>query len=86
MLTHTSDPWVEMLVTAFPGFPRTLVIRLDHAWQEHQRQLLSLSSHSQQIRAQHSGHYIHLEEPELVAHAIRSMVDLARQSGGMQAS
>lgn len=79
VLTHTPDCWIDMLVTEFPGFPRELAIRLEQAWQEQQYQLLQLSSRSQQIIAPHSGHYIHLEEPELVVNAIRSMVELARQ-------
>lgn len=83
VLTHASEAWIEMLVAAFPGFPRTLATRLDHAWQEHQQQLLSLSSHSQLLRAQHSGHYIHLEEPELVVHAICTLINLVRQDRSM---
>jgi pimeloyl-ACP methyl ester carboxylesterase len=79
VLTHTSDSWIEMLVTGFPGFPRELATRLEQTWQEQQRQLLPLSSHSRQMVAQHSGHYIHLEEPELVVNAIRSVVELARR-------
>jgi pimeloyl-ACP methyl ester carboxylesterase len=79
VLTHASDPWIDMLVTAFPGFPRELATKLEQAWQEQQRQLLPLSSRSQQLIAPHSGHYIHLEEPELVVNAIRSVVELARR-------
>jgi pimeloyl-ACP methyl ester carboxylesterase len=79
VLTHTSDRWIDMLVKAFPGFPRELATRLEQAWQEQQRQLLPLSSRSQQMIAAHSGHDIHLEEPELVVNAIRSVVELARR-------
>lgn len=28
VLTHASDPWIDMLVTAFPGFPRMLATKL----------------------------------------------------------
>ncbi|EFH84620.1 alpha/beta fold hydrolase [Ktedonobacter racemifer] len=79
VLTHTSEVWIEMLMTEFPGFPRELATRLEQAWQEGQRHLLLLSSQSVQMVAQHSGHYIHHEEPELVVHAIRQVVDLVRK-------
>ncbi len=79
VLTHSSERWIDMLVTAFPGFPRELAVRLEHAWQEQQHQLLPLSSQSRQMVAQQSGHYIHLEEPELVVNAIRSVVELVRR-------
>lgn len=79
ILTHTSQQWIEMLTTNFPGVPLALATRLEHAWQEFQQRLLHLSSRSQQMIAQHSGHYIHLEEPELVVHAIRSVIELSQQ-------
>lgn len=79
VLTHTSEVWIEMLMTGFPGFPRELATSLEQAWQEGQRHLLSLSSQSAQMVARHSGHYIHHEEPELVVDAIRHMVHLARK-------
>jgi pimeloyl-ACP methyl ester carboxylesterase len=79
VLTHTSEIWIEMLITGFPNFPRELATRLEQAWQEGQRHLLPLSSQSVQIVAQRSGHYIHHEEPELVVQAIRHVVDLARK-------
>jgi pimeloyl-ACP methyl ester carboxylesterase len=79
VLTHTSEIWIEMVITGFPRFPRELATRLEQAWQEGQRHLLPLSSQSVQMVAQHSGHYIHHEEPELVVHAIRHVVDLARK-------
>lgn len=79
VLTHTSDVWIQMLMAEFPGVPRELARRLEHAWQEGQRHLLSLSSHSVQKVARRSGHSIHHEEPELVVDAIRSVVHLARK-------
>jgi pimeloyl-ACP methyl ester carboxylesterase len=79
VLTHASGPWIEMLVAAFPGVPPALVARLDQAWQEQQRQLVQLSARGRLLVAHHGGHYIHLDEPELVVGAIRSMIELARQ-------
>jgi thioesterase domain-containing protein len=44
-------------------------------WQEMQVELLSLSSDSRQIIAGESEHNIHLQQPELVIDAIRSVVE-----------
>ena len=79
ILTHTSQQWIEMLTTNFSGIPLEVATRLEHAWQESQQHLLHLSSRSQQMIAHRSGHYIHLEEPELVVNAIHSVVDLYRR-------
>ena len=80
MIRYVALGRIDRWVTAFPGFPRELAIRLEHAWQEQQQQLLPLSSQSRQMVAHHSGHYLQLEEPELVVNAIRSVVELARRS------
>jgi pimeloyl-ACP methyl ester carboxylesterase len=44
-----------------------------------QADLLSLSSNSKQIIARHSGHHIQLEEPALVAGAIKQVVNAVRR-------
>ncbi len=43
-------------------------------WHTLQKELLNLSSNSRQIIAERSGHYIQLEQPELVIDAITSML------------
>ncbi|HZU69043.1 MAG TPA: alpha/beta hydrolase [Ktedonobacteraceae bacterium] len=43
-------------------------------WHELQRDLCTLSPQSQQIIAEKSGHYIQLDQPELVINAIKSLV------------
>ncbi|SRR5579875_1228976 len=43
-------------------------------WHRLQRDLLTLSPESQQIMAEESGHYIQLDQPELVIEAIKSLV------------
>jgi pimeloyl-ACP methyl ester carboxylesterase len=45
------------------------------AWMEMQTELLSLSSDSRQIKANKSGHYVQLEQPELVIEAVRSLIN-----------
>ncbi len=48
--------------------------QIQEAWQGFQRDLASLSSNSTHIVAEHSTHYIQLDQPELVINAIRSVV------------
>lgn len=43
-------------------------------WQEFQRDQVTLSTNGRQVVAGHSGHYIQLEQPELVIEAIKSIV------------
>ena len=49
-------------------------------WQEWQTELLQLSSTSQQLFAENSGHIIQLDEPEAAVAAILQMVEQVRQS------
>ncbi|XSG76299.1 alpha/beta fold hydrolase [Herpetosiphon llansteffanensis] len=46
----------------------------EQVWDELQRELTQLSSNSQQQIAEHSGHYIHLDQPELVIEAVEWVV------------
>jgi pimeloyl-ACP methyl ester carboxylesterase len=47
-------------------------------WQQWQTELLELSSSSQQLFAENSGHNIQIEQPEAAVAAILKMVELAR--------
>jgi pimeloyl-ACP methyl ester carboxylesterase len=53
--------------------------RFEHGWQALQRSWLALSTNSRQTLAQHSGHYVQLDRPELVIGAIREEIGLARE-------
>jgi hypothetical protein len=50
-------------------------------WDALQHDLATLSSNSQQSVAQHSGHYIQLDRPDLAITAIQSVWQQAHQSG-----
>ncbi len=52
----------------------------DVSWQEWQKELLQLSSNSQQLFAEHSGHNVQLDEPGAAVAAILKMVELVRQT------
>lgn len=43
-------------------------------WMKLQKDLLSLSSNSQQVMASKSGHMVHHEEPEIIVKAIKEMI------------
>jgi pimeloyl-ACP methyl ester carboxylesterase len=49
-------------------------------WQEWQTELLQLSSNSQQLFAENSGHNIEFDEPDAAVVAIVKMVELVRQA------
>ena len=59
---------------AIPGFSETENQQAWHAWNEMQSKLLLLSSNSRQIIANESEHNVHLQQPELVIDAIRSVI------------
>src|SRR5262249_61905800 len=53
-------------------------------WLDLQDDLARLSSRSEHIIAEHSGHYIHHDEPDLVVDVIHKMVDAARTAPAPQ--
>lgn len=70
VVTHDPQRMMEM-----PGLSAQVNQKADMAWQEAQRQLLSLSTDSELIVATGSGHNIHLERPELIAEIIHDLVE-----------
>ena len=59
----------------FVGVSDTENAQYEETWQQLQIELLNLSSNSKQIIAEESGHYIHLDQPDLVVAAIREIGD-----------
>lgn len=49
----------------------------EQEWQEMQKELVALSSESRQIIAKESGHYIQLQQPDLVIDAVEQIVESA---------
>jgi pimeloyl-ACP methyl ester carboxylesterase len=66
--------------TPQPDIPEDLVEPTNNAWQQMQKELAQLSTHSTHVIAKNSGHYIQLDRPDLVIEAVRNVVDHARQS------
>jgi hypothetical protein len=50
-------------------------------WPEWQAELLQLSSNSQQLFAEHSGHNIQYDQPQAAVAAILQMVQQVREMG-----
>jgi pimeloyl-ACP methyl ester carboxylesterase len=48
----------------------------DPGWEQLQAELSSISAHSQHVIADHAGHYIQYDEPELVIKAIRELLEV----------
>jgi pimeloyl-ACP methyl ester carboxylesterase len=52
--------------------------RLQALWQEMHRELMQQSSKATQILVETSGHFIQREQPEVIASAIRQMLETVR--------
>jgi pimeloyl-ACP methyl ester carboxylesterase len=50
-------------------------------WQATQREMASLSTRGRLLVAEHSGHTIQLEQPELVIAVVRQTLEQSRTSG-----
>ncbi len=59
--------------------PPELAANLDKVGLDLQKEYVSLSTDSSLILAEHSGHFIHQDEPQVVIDAILKLVDKARQ-------
>ena len=79
MMTHTwgpppaldSIPLTVLTATRQPGSVKPV-------WTQMQDELAALSRHSKHVMAEQAGHYVHLDEPDLVVQAIRDLVRRCR--------
>ena len=56
-----------------------VIRQVNLGWQQMQTELASLSSNGNRVVAEQSGHYIHLQQPQLVSDAIKQVVADARK-------
>jgi pimeloyl-ACP methyl ester carboxylesterase len=61
------------------GLPSDLVTRREQAWRQVQCDLAALSSQSVHLIAEHSGHQINEEQPDMVVEGIRYALALVRE-------
>jgi hypothetical protein len=64
--------------------PADFIAAYDRMFHALQRDFLGLSTRSSQIIAEHSGHVIQLDEPQLVVAAMREIVEMAQTSATNQ--
>jgi pimeloyl-ACP methyl ester carboxylesterase len=62
--------------------PAGVAARLEGVWRTLQDELAGLSTRSEHVLAQQSGHFIQQDQPGLVVGAIRQVVDAARRHAG----
>jgi pimeloyl-ACP methyl ester carboxylesterase len=62
-----------------PGMSETENQQYEQAWQVMQSELAALSSNSKQVIARQSGHYIQLQQPQLVIDAIHEIVQATQK-------
>ncbi len=66
------------LVVISRGRPEPLPAGYERAWQEMQSEIAALSSRGERVVASRSGHYVQIEQPEVVVDAILRVVLAAR--------
>ncbi|MGA7398226.1 MAG: hypothetical protein WBW62_12345 [Solirubrobacterales bacterium] len=69
VISHSKD-----LVNPFGFLDSWPIAQLERAFQQSQNMLAKLLPHSRHTTATRSGHYIQLEQPNLVANEIRRMI------------
>ncbi len=65
------------------GLQRDDADEVEMIWEQLVRGYLRLSPHGEWIVAQESGHYIHLDEPDVVLNEIQDMVHTVREATGL---
>jgi pimeloyl-ACP methyl ester carboxylesterase len=73
VITHGRADWIHEIF----GLDAAELDQAEQAWQRHQRHLVARFENARFRVASHSGHMIPLDEPELVASEIRSMIKTA---------
>ena len=64
-----------------PGLSPELSGKIEQAWQGMQDELAGLSSNSTHVIATHAGHYIQVDEPQLVIDGILKVIEEAKKQG-----
>jgi pimeloyl-ACP methyl ester carboxylesterase len=77
LLVLTAGPLPSGVITS-GGFSLEQARQMDELHSESQAELTQRSQNAKQIIAEDSGHYIHVDQPDLVIDAIRQVVEAAR--------
>jgi len=86
LIVLTAGITADDMYAQIPGTMRSVVGRdviakVYDATREMQLELVSLSTQGKQVIAEESGHYIQLDQPDLVIDAIRTIVEQVRGDG-----
>lgn len=73
LITHSSESAIEESMK-FGGNTREFAARIEDMWQGIMLEYLDFSEEARHVQAEHSGHYIHLTEPELVMREVERML------------
>lgn len=72
VITATGPVW-------WPEMPGEVnPVKFRKMWLELQQQLTTLSTNSRQVFADQSSHFIPFDQPELISHAVRQLIDRER--------
>lgn len=72
LITHSSDFYLKEL-EYYGRMNKSTAEKIENTWQAIMKKFLSLSSDTEHIRAQNSGHYIHLTDFELLKATIENI-------------
>ena len=73
LITHSSDFAIEENMK-FGNNTHEFAVKIEEMWQNLMMEYLHFSSKSRYVQANHSGHYIHLTEPELILREVDRML------------
>ena len=73
LITHSSESAIEESIK-FGGNTHEFAAHIEDMWQGIMREYLDFSKEARHVQAEHSGHYIHLTEPELVMREVERML------------
>ncbi len=76
-------PAIPLIVLSAAQLPPAWLVRAEviQGLRDDQRDLASMSPQGRQVIADKSGHFVQMDEPELVIQAIQEVVDKSRQTG-----
>lgn len=75
LITHSSEFAIEESMK-FGNNSREFATRIEDMWQNIMKEYLGFSKEAKYLQAKHSGHYIHLTEPELIVSEAERMLSL----------
>lgn len=73
LITHSSEYAIEESMK-FGNNSSDFATKIENMWQDIMKEYLGFSKNVMHVQAEHSGHYIHLTEPELIVSEAEKML------------